>query len=166
MWERSKTVLPSYGFAYGDGYSSVDLAPYYVDNPENILPKLSGKASLTIEKPSEMPVLDGAEAAYPVYAAFANAIYKDIATVNVRPDGYEIVSFTNTIYAFERLVSGEVDIFFGAQPSPAQQQLAENAGKELVMTPIGKEAFVFFVNKKILYLILLLTRSDRFIPER
>ncbi|WP_052948783.1 PstS family phosphate ABC transporter substrate-binding protein [Mesobacillus campisalis] len=148
MWERSKTVLPSYGFAYGNGYSSVDLTPYYIDNKENILPKLSEKASLTIEQASEMPVLDGAEAAYPVYAAFANATYEDITNVNVTPDGFEIVSFTNTIYAFERLVSGEVDIFFGAQPSPEQQQLAKNAGKELVMTPIGKEAFVFFVNQK------------------
>ena len=60
----------------------------------------------------------------------------------------EIVSFTNTIYAFEQLVSGNVDIFFGAHPSPAQQSLAESNGKELVLTTIGKEAFVFFVNEK------------------
>jgi phosphate transport system substrate-binding protein len=148
LWERSKTVLPSYGFAYGSGYSSVDLAPYYLDNKENILPKLAEETSWIIDEPKEMPVLDGAEAAYPVYAAFANATYEDIANVNVRQNGFEIVSFTNTIYAFERLVSGEVDIFFGAQPSLDQQQLAENAGKELVLTPIGKEAFVFFVNEK------------------
>lgn len=117
-------------------------------NPNNILPKLEGPASFIIEKQNEMPILDGAEAAYPVYAAFANASYMEIGNKNNLPTGEEIVSFTNTIYAFERLVSGEVDIFFGAQPSASQQSLAMSKGKELVLTPIGKEAFVFFVNEK------------------
>lgn len=147
--ERSKHILPpSYGFDYGNGFSSVDLEPYYVTNPSNILPKLQDPASFNVENQSEMPMLDGAEAAYPVYAAFANATYKDIRNKNALPTGEEIVSFTNTIYAFERLVSGEVDIFFGAQPSASQQSLAESKGKELVLTPIGKEAFVFFANEK------------------
>lgn len=147
--ERSKHVLPpSYGFDYGNGFSSVDLEPYYVTNPNNKLPKLEGPASFSVETQSEMPILDGAEAAYPVYAAFANATYKEIRSNNTLPTGEEVVSFTNTLYAFERLVSGEVDIFFGAQPSASQQSLAESKGKELVLTPIGKEAFVFFVNEK------------------
>lgn len=147
--ERSKHILPpSYGFDYGNGFSSVDLEPYYVTNPNNILPKLQDPVSFKVETQSEMPILDGAEAAYPVYAAFANATYTDIKNKNALPTGEEIVSFTNTIYAFERLVSGEADIFFGAQPSAAQQSLAESKGKELVLTPIGKEAFVFFVNEK------------------
>lgn len=147
--ERSKHILPpSYGFEYGNGFSSVDLEPYYVTNPNNILPKLQKPASFSVENQSDMPILDGAEAAYPVYASFANATYKDIKNKNNLPTGEEIVSFTNTIYAFERLVSGGVDIFFGAQPSASQQSLAESRGKELVLTPIGKEAFVFFVNEK------------------
>lgn len=147
--ERGKHILPpSYGFDYGNGFSSVDLQPYYVTNPNNKLPKLEGSASFRVDTQSEMPILDGAEAAYPVYAAFANATYQDIRNKNTLPTGEEIVSFTNTIYAFERLVSGEVDIFFGAQPSASQQVLAESKGKELVLTPIGKEAFVFFVNEK------------------
>ena len=44
------------------------------------------------------------------------------------------------------LLSGEIDFFFGARPSEAQLQMAEEAGVELELTPIGKEAFVFFVN--------------------
>jgi phosphate transport system substrate-binding protein len=147
--ERAKHVLPpSYGFEYGNGFSSVDLEPYTVSNPNNKLPKLKEPESFTVENLNEMPVLDGAEAAFPVYSAFANATYKNISVKSTLPTGEEIVSFTNTIYAYERLLSGEVDIFFGAQPSAAQQSLAENKGKELVLTPIGKEAFVFFVNDK------------------
>ncbi|MFS0779651.1 substrate-binding domain-containing protein [Neobacillus sp. 3P2-tot-E-2] len=143
QWQRSKTVLPSYGFEYGGGYSSTDLMPYDVTNPANILPKLEASPTFTIKNSSEMPRLDGAEAAYPVYSAFANTVYENISKVD---NVMEIVSFTNTIYAYERLLSGEVDIYFGAEPSKEQQEMAKRRGKELVMTPIGKEAFVFFVN--------------------
>lgn len=148
MWQRSQHVLPSYGFEYENGYSSVDLYPYTVTNSDNRLPSLDEPANFTIESRQEMPILDGAEAAFPVYSAFAKAAYKNIGSVNALDNGREIVAFTNTIYAFEQLVDGEVDIFFGAQPSKAQQQLAAAKGKELVLTPIGKEAFVFFVNGK------------------
>jgi phosphate transport system substrate-binding protein len=143
QWQRSKTVLPSYGFEYGGGYSSTDLTPYDVTNPGNILPKLESPSTFTIKNSSEMPRLDGAEAAYPVYSAFANAVYENISKVD---NVMDIVSFTNTIYSYERLLSGEVDIYFGAEPSKEQQEMAIRQGKELVMTPIGKEAFVFFVN--------------------
>jgi phosphate transport system substrate-binding protein len=143
QWQRSKTVLPSYGFEYGGGYSSTDLTPYDVTNPGNILPKLESPSTFTIKNSSEMPILDGAEAAYPVYSAFANTVYENISKVD---NVMDIVSFTNTIYSYERLLSGEVDIYFGAEPSKEQQEMANRQGKELVMTPIGKEAFVFFVN--------------------
>ncbi|MBS4216298.1 PstS family phosphate ABC transporter substrate-binding protein [Neobacillus rhizophilus] len=145
-WYRSQTVLPSYGFKYAGGYSSTDLTPYDVTNPNNKLPKLNTKSTFIITNPMEMPVLDGAEAAFPVYSAFANATYENIH--QLMGNGQEIVSFMNTIYAYERLLSGEVDIYFGAEPSKEQREMAKKAGKELVMTPIGKEAFVFFVNPK------------------
>jgi phosphate transport system substrate-binding protein len=146
QWQRSKTVLPTYGFEYGGGYSSTDLTPYEVTNSNNRLPKLESPSAFTIKEAENMPVLDGAEAAFPVYSAFANAAYEEVSRVNLEEK--EIVSFTNTIYAFERLISGDVDIYFGAEPSKEQQAMAKRAGKELVMTPIGKEAFVFFVNPK------------------
>nr|WP_249292515.1 substrate-binding domain-containing protein [Metabacillus flavus] len=143
QWQRSKSVLPSYGFDYGGGYSSTDLSPYRVSNPDHILPKLDETSTYVIKDPKQMPVMDGAEAAYPVYSAFANSVYENAKAAN---DQKEIISFTNTIYAFERLLSKEVDIYFGAEPSSAQRKMAEKAGLELIMTPIGKEAFVFFVN--------------------
>lgn len=145
-----------YGFAYEDGWSSVDLKPYYLENPENKLAKLDEPASLIISDVSKMPVLDGAEATYPVYSAFANACYENIAEIQEYAKSYEgkeenapkPVRFTNTIEAYKSLVDGDVDIFFGSMPSPEQKKLAEDAGKELVYTPIGKEAFVFFVSDR------------------
>ncbi|USK55959.1 substrate-binding domain-containing protein [Cytobacillus solani] len=143
QWQRSQTVLPSYGFDYGGGYSSTDLTPYEVTNPNNKLPNLDSPSAFTIMNQKDMPVLDGAEAAFPVYSAFANVTYENISKSNVSG---EKVTFTNTIYAYERLLSKDVDIYFGAEPSAEQLKMAEREGKELVMTPIGKEAFVFFVN--------------------
>lgn len=144
-----------YGFAYEGGWSSVDLKPYYVENPENKLAKLDEPASLIISDVSQMPVLDGAEATYPVYSAFANACYENIAEIQKYAKSKEgreknaprPVGFTNTIEAYKSLIDGDVDIFFGSMPSPEQKKLAEDAEKELVYTPIGKEAFVFFVSE-------------------
>lgn len=147
--KRNERILPpNYNFDYGGGYASVDIYRYDVSNPNNILPMLNQPSSFVINHVKDMPVLDGAEAAYPVYSAFAKACYQDISKIMSDSDKkLDIIAFTNTIYAFERLVLGEVDIFFGAQPSQAQREMAEKAGKKLVLTPIGKEAFVFFVNK-------------------
>lgn len=39
-------------------------------------------------------------------------------------------------------------MIFAAAPSTAQKETAEKKGLELQMTPIGREAFVFFVNQK------------------
>ncbi|MGN0638245.1 MAG: PstS family phosphate ABC transporter substrate-binding protein [Huintestinicola sp.] len=140
-----------YGFPYENGLSSVDLRPYYVENPENKLAVLSEPSELIISDPDKMPVLDGAEAAYPVYSAIANACYENIGEIQSAAKKSDDplpmpVRFTNTIKAYESLISGDVDIFFGAMPSAAQKKLAEEAGKTLVMVPIGREAFVFFVS--------------------
>ncbi len=143
---------PSYNFYYAGGYSSIDLHPYDVKNEDNILVTLQEPAAFSITDPQEMPILDGAEAAYPVYSAFANACYVNIAEIQEKAqesksDALMPIQFQNTIYAYEKLLSGDIDIFFGARPSEAQLQMAEEAGVELIMTPIGKEAFVFFVNE-------------------
>jgi phosphate transport system substrate-binding protein len=146
LWQRSQVILPSYGFKYANGYSDTDLWPYTITNNKNILPKLVEPSTFTIDNPQDMPILDGATAAYPVYAAFAKATYKNLPSDNLL-NGFEIVSFTNTVNGYERLIAGDVDIFFGAQPSVEQENLAERSSKELILTPIGKEAFVFFLNK-------------------
>ena len=162
LWKQRENIVdsaqPSYNFRYGGGFSSIDLRPYDVTNSDNILAVLQEPAAFRITDPQEMPILDGAEAAYPVYSAFANACYADIAGIQENaenqenakdpdPDTVMPVQFKNTIYAYENLLSGEIDIFFGARPSEAQLQMAKEAGVELVLTPIGKEAFVFFVNE-------------------
>ena len=77
-----------------------------------------------------------------MYAGFVQAVYPKR---EYAPYDSEVMS-TQTSNAYERLLSGEVDMIFVPQPSKKYMELAKENGKELKMTPIGKEAFVFFVN--------------------
>ena len=91
-------------------------------------------------------VIDGATALYPVYAAFVQAVYPEGDYSWYDHTTGVLCSGTNT--AYDDLISGEVDVIFVAQPSASQQQAAEQAGLRLHLTPIGREAFVFFVNSQ------------------
>ena len=136
-----KDVVSGHGFKFANGYSSVDLEPYYVGNKDNILAKLDAPSSFNIKDPQKMPILDGAEAAYPIYNAFALAVYG-----NAEKMAEDKIRFTNTVQGYQHLLAGKVDIFFSAAPSQNQIESAQRAGKELVLTPIAKEAFIFFVS--------------------
>ena len=94
--------------------------------------------------------LDGATALYPVYAGFVQAVYPEgeyRRYDSTNEDGLGDVTCTGTNDAYERLMKGETDIIFVAGPSDAQLARAADLGVELHMTPIGREAFVFFVNE-------------------
>lgn len=151
-------VIRSHNFAYENGLSSVDLKKYKITNPDNILPKLNEISTLLLTQ-DEWLTLDGAEAAYPVYSAFANACYDGIQKYQynkialtedekdkINTEFKKYVAFNNTVYAFKDLINKRCDVFFGAMPSQKQQEEAAAMGEELVLTPIANEAFVFFVS--------------------
>ena len=62
-----------HGFDYMHGYSSTDFTGYHVYDGEK-LASLDHEPSLIIENEEDMPILDGAEACYPVYTAIAKTI--------------------------------------------------------------------------------------------
>lgn len=140
-----------HGFDYMNGYSSVDLSVYTPYSDSGKLVTLDHEPDFMIENEKDMPVMDGAEACYPVYSAVAKAIYKDIDVIEMNaanPDeNGKIVTFYNTVVGYNRLFQGEADMFFGAKPSQSQLEEAASWGVELECTQIGKEAFVFFVNE-------------------
>lgn len=158
---RPTVKYAGHGFDYMHGYSSTDFEDYTVYAVNSKLVELDHEPSYVIENEEDMPVLDGAEACYPLYAAFAKALYKDIDKIELEyldsDEQYQngrIVTFTNTIYGFSRLVSSDaekfgrrVDMFFGARPSSDQMEMAKEYGVEIEITSIGKEAFVFFVEE-------------------
>ncbi|WP_432361983.1 PstS family phosphate ABC transporter substrate-binding protein [Sporosarcina sp. UB5] len=120
----------------------VDLVEYepFVEKTKAV--SLDKPASYKIE--DDLPIIDGATALYPIYAAFAQAVYPE---KEYEPYNSEVMS-NRTGEAYRNLINGKVDIIFALGPSKTQLNQAESAGKELQLTPIGKEAFVFFVNAK------------------
>lgn len=117
-----------------------DYRPFQEENklvvPENPTPeRLKGT----------LPKLNGAYALYPIYAALAQTLYP-----HPENNGYYIWEFVDTTGSdrtFRLLNSGDADLIFGGEPSKAQLEVARKAGIEYEMTPFGREAFVFFVNK-------------------
>lgn len=120
----------------------VNLEDYQPFVPNTKVAKLEEESTYKIE--AQLPRLDGSTALYPMFASFVQAVYPE---KEYPLDGGELVS-SQTSFAFELLLKGNVDIAFMPKPSDKQQKAAERAGIELEYTPIGKEAFVFFVNEK------------------
>jgi len=175
-------MLPVAGFeiirAYDNGIEqlserNIDLSLYDPFRENTLAASLDAPPALTLS--GELPRLDGATALYPVYSAFARAVYPreifqpDALAEFVQPDAVaedfkadggaaidepakpgpkEILACTNTGNAYRRLITGYTDIIFVAKPSKEQREMAAEAGVELTLTPIGREAFVFFVNAK------------------
>ena len=99
-------------------------------------------------KKGKLPRLDGATALFPVYSALVQAAYpKDTRFEAWNGENAPTVTCTKTSGAYERLIDGEADVIFVAQPSDEELALAAERGVEFELTPFGREAFVFFVNR-------------------
>ncbi len=133
----------------------IDVAAYLPHNPESDLVRIDSSLKLT----ENLPVLDGAAALVPVYAAFVDAVYPE-GSVTFEGDVFSDDNFygenfaedskmqyKNTVRGYQAIVDGDTDILFCAAPSAEQKQYAEDKGVELVYVPIGLEGFVFFVNE-------------------
>ncbi|QUG43158.1 substrate-binding domain-containing protein [Psychrobacillus sp. INOP01] len=122
--------------------SEVDISKYEPFSEFASVATLNEKATLQVS--GDLPKLDGATALYPLYAAIVEATYPEKSY----PLYDSEVIMSNTPNAYENLFNDRVDMIFVAAPSESQKKTAEQRGLELIMTPIGREAFVFFVNQK------------------
>ena len=106
-----------------------------------------------------LPRLDGATALFPVYAAFAQAVYPEDTRytpynrTNYHDTEYDefadsLLTCSKTDRAYKRLIYGNTDVIFCAQPSDEELQMAKEAGVTFELTPIGYEAFVFIVPRE------------------
>ena len=103
----------------------------------------------SIRMTDDLPVLDGAAALYPVFSAVAGSLYPEGCC---EFDGERFapgsaLQFRNTLRAYKAVADGDADVIFCAAPSEAQLDYAKSVGAELVLVPIGYEAFVFIVNE-------------------
>lgn len=97
-----------------------------------------------LEIVADYPHIDGATAAYPVYGAIVQSVYKGLDNRTIA----KYVSCSGTEEAYGRLINGEIDVFFGAQPSAWQVEEAAKRGVEFCLTPVAREAFVFLVSRE------------------
>lgn len=132
----------------------IDVEKYLPHDPDSELAKIDSSLKLT----DELPVLDGAAALVPVYAAVIDAVYPEgcvtyeggvFSDDNYYGENFAADSkmqYKNTVRGYQAIVDGTTDILFCASPSAEQERYAAEKGVELVYVPIGLEAFVFFVN--------------------
>jgi len=124
---------------------TIDVAPAI--NTSEYLPfdensKIVKYDSKTLKLYKDLPRIDGAAAAFPVYSSFVNAVYPKSTRLY---DG--TFEYNNTVEGYRLLAQKETDIFIGAKPSKEQIAYALECGTTFEYTPIGYEAFVFFVHK-------------------
>lgn len=133
----------------------IDVGHYLPHDPGSDLARIDASLKLT----DDLPVLDGAAALVPVYAAIIDAVYPagsvtyeggEFSDDNYYGENFAADSkmqYRNTVRGYKAVVDGTADILFCAAPSEEQKQYAAEQGVELVYVPIGLEAFVFFVNE-------------------
>ncbi|MBQ9691997.1 MAG: substrate-binding domain-containing protein [Clostridia bacterium] len=150
------TVRLSNNFSGATQAQMVDVRSYLPHEEGSDLPKLNASLKLT----DDLPVLDGAAALVPVYAAIIDNLYPEgcvtyeggeFSDDNFYGENFaadSAMQYKNTVRGYKAIVDGETDILFCAAPSEEQKKYAEDKGVELVYVPIGLEGFVFFVNEK------------------
>lgn len=133
----------------------IDVGSYLPHEEASDLPRIQASLQLT----ENLPVLDGAAALVPVYAAVIDNVYPAGSVTyeggTFSDDNYygenfaadSAMQYQNTVRGYRAIVDGTTDIFFSAAPSEEQRQYAAQQGVELVYVPVGLEAFVFFVNE-------------------
>ena len=123
-----------------------DYRTYRPFTEGSLVKKLDEEATLRFHDGDALPRMDGATALYPVYAAFVQAVYPDSMKDMNAVDFENTITCSTTGSAYRRIVDGKCDIIFVAGPSEEQEAYAREKGVELNYTPIGREAFVFFVH--------------------
>ena len=125
-----------------------DYRTYMPFREGSLVQTLDEPAAFRFSAEDKLPRMDGATALFPVYAAFCQAVYPPSLAEEKPSDLNKVITCSTTTTAYKDIVDGRRDIIFVAGPSEAQEAYAAERGVELVYTPIGREAFVFFVNPK------------------
>ena len=123
---------------------------------------LEGQEGLSIQQWGGYPSMDGSTVCVPLAMELARQ-WLDLPEEDL--NGF--VNFSTTPYAYDRLTRGlanpmvtiasrgimmddahPIDLVLGTGPNADERKAAEDAGVELVMTPLCYDAFVFLVNSE------------------
>jgi phosphate transport system substrate-binding protein len=87
----------------------------------------------------DLPRISGAYALYPLYAGALRSLCEPSADIHATTMGSD--------WTFKMLLNGDVDLIFSPAPSKQQEEDARTRNLTYQMTPIAREAFVFFVHR-------------------
>ena len=132
-------------FSEGAQPKMVDVGRYLPFEANSDLPHMDTDFHLD----GDLPVLDGAAALVPVYAAVIDAVYPEGSVTyeggvfsddnyygeNFAPDSK--MQYRNTVRGYKAIVDGDADILFSAAPSAEQKQYAADQGVELVLVEVS-----------------------------
>ncbi|MBS7009915.1 PstS family phosphate ABC transporter substrate-binding protein [Anaerostipes sp.] len=135
-WKDKKAAVLNQNF---------DTKKYLPFHEDSKIVRLKDKSTLKLK--DHLPVIDGAAALFPVYSAVANAVYPEDITLLDDEDEECVFVYNNTVEGYDALAEKNTDLFFGVYPSKQQLEWAKECGQEFKLTPIGKDGFIFFVNK-------------------
>lgn len=122
-----------------------DTKKYLPFHADSKIVRLKDKPTLKLK--NHLPVVDGAAALFPVYSAVVNAVYPEDIKLLDEEDEDCVFVYNNTVDGYYELIGKSTDVFFGVYPSEGQLEWARDSGEKLNLTPIGKDGFIFFVNK-------------------
>jgi phosphate transport system substrate-binding protein len=137
-------------FAEVPSEDEVNLSAYLPFGSSTLAKSLEAPSNLKFI--SDVPLLDGATALYPLYASFVRATYPEKTYYVYNEFGRNSTSSevvcSRTSGAFSNLIDRKADVIFLMGVSEDMSRQAKEAGVSLKLTPIGREAFVFMVNEK------------------
>ena len=118
----------------------IDLSTFQPFTPDNGLAQAAPDAAFRFA--GEPPRMSGEHEFYPVYAAAFQAL---AAAPPDNPKAY--IADGYPVGIFKKLADGEVDLIFGRQPELEQVAAMREAKLRYTLTPLLREALVFFVHK-------------------
>ncbi len=116
---------------------SYEYRPFTSDN------RLTPVVNPTLRIDKAWPRLDGATAAWPVYASAAQAIYQRLDA----DSAFDYLGFSRTPDSWQSLIDGKVDLIFVAEPSAEHKKAAADKNITLKQIPFIREAFVFVTSQ-------------------
>ncbi len=137
----------NYGIVKHEESITIDTSPNIdvsVYMPFDEASKIYKKDDASLKLSENLPRIDGAAALFPVYSGFVHAVYPSSTVLS----GEGAFRYGNTPLGYRQLARKETDIFIGVYPSDEQKAYAEECNTTFEYTPIGTEAFVFFVHKE------------------
>ena len=110
------------------------------ENETNSVAKETTKFQLS---KNEYPKVDGATAMKPMSVEIAKSVLG-----MTKEEADKFIVHNTTAKAYENLINKKADLIFVSEPSDGILKDAKNAGVEFEMVGIGRDGFVFIVNKE------------------